>query len=597
MTAKILDDYRKMALPQDAFTKTFLNDYPLYTQYMSWGARNIQKEYRLATGKIDTGSLSDMSQAQRVARNAYANLPAKTAFWLASNGLKGTTLMTAFGLTDFTGLTQQDYSGIQEQDKSLFDETTRLTNQSTILSLINTTVQAYEKEQLKEKYKDADYNPYEHANFGDTFVNTYSPQFLKNFLGAKDLAEKGYSENAAGRVQYEAPNDPYNQLKSFIFGKNQTKNAREYSGRLNLGDRMANGQDPITSVIDMAAEQMGAKETNYNRPLTDVYSEAFKNAEADGRTEMLKGGRQFNKYLDDMKKNSPDDYNRYIGTMDGNHVQPEYWKGIAGDNLTVFKTIADRKKQMKKDLGTEYDPLYDLPDDQAKSVLQLKSAPTGDDIALRNALGKEGWYKDYKAKISAYYDAKGEPATESEYKETERVKQWNTLDDQLQSFYYDKESKEAPAWAAQYPLVYQSKQLEYGSPESKSFFKQNYDAYAAQKEAMDKSQLDVINAMRKIEGHPPMGWEQYQQATEFVDTDGDDSSSSKSGWKNYGKSGGGKGGGSGGGISVKTASFSKSGSGGYTPNKSVTVKKVARKARVRSGVSSGKIAFKRGKLV
>lgn len=118
---------------------------------------------------------------------------------------------------------------------------------------------------------------------------------------------------------------------------------------------------------------------------------------------------------------------------------------------------------------------------------------------------------------------------------------------------------------------------------------------------MDKSQLAVINQMRKIEGHPEMGWEQYQQATEFVDTDGDDDSGSgkKSGWKNYSKGGkGGSGGGSGGGvISVKTSSFGRSGASSYTPNPSVKVKKVARKARVRSGVSGNKIAFKRSKTV
>ena len=590
MTAKILDDYRKMALPQDAFTKTFLNDYPLYTQYMSWGARNIQKEYRLATGKIDAGSLTEMSQAQRVARNAYANLPAKTVFWLASNGLKGTTLMTAFGLTDFTGLTQQDYSGIQEDDKSFFDETTRFTNQSTILSLINTTVQAYEKEQLKEKYKDADYNPYEHANFGDTFVNTYSPQFLKNFLGAKDLAEKGYSENAAGRVQYEAPDDPWNAFKSYVFGKNQTANAREYSGRENLVDRVAEGIDPIKAVSDMAKEQLGLQDTDYNRPLTDTYSESFKAADKEMRSSLLDGGRKYNRILDDLKKNSPDDYNRYIGALDGNHVNPEYWKSIAGDKneLSVFKMIGDRKKQLQKDLGTAYDPVYDLPDDQARSVLRLKASPTGDDIAVRNQLNKEQWYKDYKARVAEFYDGKTEQ-TDSDFKQTQRVKDWNALDDQLNSFYLDKSSKEVPEWAATYPLVYQSKMMEYGSPESKAFYRANGDAYRAQKDQFDKAQLDVINAMREIEGYPPMSWDQYKQATNFADTDGD---SKKSGY------GSGSGGGSGGGgVSVKTVSFGRSGGSDYSPTISAKVKKTPRKARVRKGVSKGKIVVKREKTL
>lgn len=584
LVAKVLDDYRKMALPQDAFTKTFLNDYPLYTQYMSWGARNIQKEARLATGKIDAGSLSDMSQAQRVARNAYANLPAKTVFFLASNALKGTTIMTAFGLTDFTGLTQQDYSGIAEEDKSLFDRTTEVTNQSTILSLLNTTIQAYEKEQLKQKYKDADYNPYENSNFGDTFVNTYLPQFLKNFLGGKELAEKGYSENAGGRVQYEAPTDPWNTFKSYVFGKNQTANAREYSGRENIFDRVGEGVDPLRATLDMAQEHLGIKDADYNRPLTETYSDAYKAANKEMKTALLDGGRKYNKTLDDLKKNSPEDYNRYISALDGNHVNPEYWKTITGEkDLSVFKMIGDRKKQMQKDLGTGYDPIYDLPDDQAKSVLRLKSAPTGDDIALRNQLGKEGWYKDYKARVKEFYDGKTE-ATDSNYTQTQRVKDWNALDDQLSSFYFDKTSKEVPAWAEQFPLVYQSKHLEYGSPESTAFYRANGDAYRAQKDQFDKAQLDVINQMREIEGYPPMGWEQYKQATNFADTDG--------GSKKFG----GRSGGGGGGVNVKTASFGQAG-GSYSPTVSVKVTKTPRKARVRKGVKNGKITVKREKIL
>ena len=127
--------------------------------------------------------------------------------------------------------------------------------------------------------------------------------------------------------------------------------------------------------------------------------------------------------------------------------------------------------------------------------------------------------------------------------------------------------------------MYEAKKFEYGSPESKAFFKSNYDAWNAQKEEYDKAQLAVINQMRKIEGFPEMGWEQYQQATNFADTDGD---SKKNG---YGSGGGGNDKA----MGVKSASFGQSRAGGYTPVSSVKVKKLPRKARVRSGVKGGKI--------
>ena len=143
--------------------------------------------------------------------------------------------------------------------------------------------------------------------------------------------------------------------------------------------------------------------------------------------------------------------------MDGNHVNPEYWREITKDPET-FQMVKDRKLQLYKDLGTEYDPIYDLPDDQASVVLKYKSAPTGDDMALRNILNKEQWYKDYKDRVTAFYDKKGEQ-TESDFDSTARVKEWEALDDKLSSFYYDKEAKEAPAWAKDFPLVFQQKAI------------------------------------------------------------------------------------------------------------------------------------------
>ena len=56
-------------------------------------------------------------------------------------------------------------------------------------------------------------------------------------------------------------------------------------------------------------------------------------------------------------------------------------------------------------------------------------------------------------------------------------------------------------------------------------------------------------------------------------------------------------GGGGGGVSVKTASFGRSGGSDYSPTISAKVKKTPRKARVRKGVSKGKIVVKREKTL
>lgn len=612
LTEAVLKDFKELALPVDMFTKTFLDDYPMYTQYLTWGARNMVKEGKLLRGEIDAGVMKDKTQAQRIARNLYVNMPAKTAFWLASNGLKGTAIMTAFGLTDFTGMTSQDYSGIAEEDKSFYDRTTQWTNMSTTMSIVNTIYQAYEKEQLKnsDKYKNADYNPYENADMSDTVMKILTPQFVKNSIGvydpsdgkwkngAQQLNEMGYSENASGRVQYEAPTDIFDTIKSYAFGKNQTANARDYSGRKNLIERSGdNGLNPLayaSDLKDMALEQMGFQDTNYKRPLTDDYSKAYKELDKEARKALLQGGRAYNGFFDDLKKNNPDQYNDYVKSMDGNHVSPEYWNtnSNGGKDLTNFKMMAERKKQLQKDFKTPYDPIYDLPDDQARSILAYKSAATGTDLALRNALYKEQWYLDYIAKRDAHYDSLP-PAEEGEYDSTERVKQWNALDTQLGDLRFDKEATEVPAWAEKYPLVYQRKQLEYGSPEWKAFNKAYYDEHEAQKKAYEETQLNIINEMRKIEGVSPMSWEQYQQVTEVADTEdanknGILDSKEKDG---YSKSGGS---GKGSGISPDAGgSYSHTGA-----SKAAAVNKVkAKVVKIKPRTELKKITVKRSKSV
>src|SRR5690606_17540883 len=147
----------------------------------------------------------------------------------------------------------------------------------------------------------------------------------------------------------------WNTFKSFVFGKNQTENAREYSGRENIADRMKEGVDPFTAMRDMAAEQLGIKDADYNRPLTEDYSKKYKELEEGGRTALLEGGRAYNNFLDDMKQTSPDNYNSYMEMLDsGNAVNPEFWRNVSGggENMDTFKMIQNRKKQLAKDLGT-----------------------------------------------------------------------------------------------------------------------------------------------------------------------------------------------------------------------------------------------------
>ena len=533
LTKQVLKEYREIALPVDAFTKTALDNLPQYTQYLTWGVRNLQKEKRLAIGEISAGNLQDMSQVERAMRNAYINLPAKTVFWLSSNALKNTAILTAFGLTDFTGFSTDDFSGIQEEDKTAYNKIAKNLNISTTFSGLNSIIEGIQKERLKEQYKDKDYNPYENVNFFEDLKNKYTPAPIRNVMGTLDTLKKGYSENKAGRVQFEAPQGFYDTAKGFVFGKQNTEQARENAGTTSIFGRKGN---VFSNLKDMALEQLNLQDTDYKRPLTKEYSESYKGADINNRPELFKGGKQFNEYLDNLKKNDKPAYDTYISTLEGNHVSPEYWKAISsGSDYNIFKTLRDRYKQKYKDLGVKYDPIYNLSDEQAKSVLQQKSTATGEDLALTNILYKEGWYRDYVKQTKEYYADK-KPVNAEERKQTDRVKQWYELDDKYQSLKnIQTDDGKAPEWAKQYPLVYQSKAIneKYGfdSPQSKNFYKNNGDNYRAQKALYDNENLELINQMRAIEGVPPLGAEAYSQATNIKDTSGKGGKGGKGGVK------------------------------------------------------------------
>lgn len=546
LTREVLKSYREITLPVDAFTKTSLDNFPLWTQYWSWNARNTAKEFKFLKGELDTGIMQDKTRAERIFRNAYANLPAKTVFWLGMNGLKGSSLLTAIGLMDYTGRSDKDYSGIQDEDKNAYDKYVAPTvTQSTTASLLNDVYEQIRKVGLdgegglKEKYKDANYNPYEGYNWGQFGGDKAQMQFFKNLKGGWDMTQKGYKENKNGRVQFEAPDNAFDWARAFIFGPNQTSKGREYSGKTDIIQRTKEKGNVFAAAGSMAKDNTVWEDDRYNRPLNDEYTEAYKNldkTQKDARTAILQGGRQYNKYLDDLRREQPESYENYLDAMDGNHVDPEYWRQISNKDgqtdLTIFNMNRDRYKHRKRTLGVDYDPMYDLSNDKVKQLIRYKSAPTGEDLAHKNMLYKTDWYSDFRDKQTEYFKNK-ENKTDSDYKKTDRVLQWNELDKQL----WEHGNLDNKEMANKYPLVYQLKSIiaEYGydSEERKAFHRNNYEAWKAEKDKFDTKELEIINEMRRIEGYPPMSMDEYQQATEVADTDSDSSS------KRYGYGSGG----------------------------------------------------------
>ena len=583
----VTSNTRKVILPVDQFTHTFLNDYPLFTQYMPWTLRNIQKEGKLLTGSYDggvyqTGGTLSKSRLARVAYNAVTNLPLKTVYWLASNALKGTALATAFGLLELGG----DYSGIDDKDKNWYEKyLTQVTGASTIGSLINSVEYALHKEGLKNQYADSEYNSYENedlgSSLGDIALTHFVPagsQIKKTTQEAQVLGQ-GYSKNKAGKVQYLDSDNPLDAIKGLLFGKSSTDNAREYSGNLDVIARIQNKLDEgsdmfsaiVSSITDMAKEDLNIQDREYNRPLSNLeqnnYSQKVKNTTGQEQKDWYEKGRAYNAITDTLRRENPDAYEVYESTFSKEIVSPERYARIAYGNgdknpesidLTVWNTMKDLANKRHDDFGTPIDPAYtQLDDEQTRRYLAYRATATGEDVLLKKDMCLDPFWDSFFDEQNDYYNKIGNrDFDDSEY--SARVQEWNYLNDQYgdyQKFISGnidtmKDQQLAFELSLQFQLMTEYQKLKtalkdkYGdeykdSQEYKTFWSQNYDAYQEESDAFNQRMLDIINQMRRIEGFDDMTIDQLEAINGFGKGSSKKSygkSSGKSSGKSYGGS-------------------------------------------------------------
>lgn len=85
--------------------------------------------------------------------------------------------------------------------------------------------------------------------------------------------------------------------------------------------------------------------------------------------------------------------------------------GQVGAASYVNNPSAFQNKRAFELNNPEHDPIYDLPDDQAKKVLLARSQSVdGQSTDLAKYIKSEDWYKAYAGKESAYFDAHPQPS-------------------------------------------------------------------------------------------------------------------------------------------------------------------------------------------
>lgn len=547
----VMEDYYKTMLPHSVLTANrIVGKFPkVMTQYLNWSLQATKRMGRTLSGSDEGGAFAGKTRAERVARGIGTEIVPK----VAAAAILGVPIMQVLGMRDLSGATEGDFSGISDEDKIAADYAVDALSVSPILGVASNFYFAdrrndiaQQKAEQGETYgvepRESD-KPANVAKDSAKMLIPFQTQYNKS-KQVIDASRKGYYENKDGKIQAEGPKGA-EKFMGWFTGKNYTPTFREYQDNPNIVSVLQGKNKPQDLIVknetvSNVVQSLGGESTrDYKRPLNQEYSDAFKAVDKSLRTSMLDGGRKYNAVLDDLKRNDRNAYDNYITSMDGNHVSPEYWKQLTGGSagsdvdLKLFNSVKARKQQLYNDMTKagqnkdgkyNIDPLYSLKDEQARQVLQMKSTATGDDLALRNILYKEKWYTDYINKQSEYYNNKPE-GPESDYESTPRVKEWYKHNDAYNAL----TGVTGDTLQKSYPLVWQLKQYKYGSEESKSFLKNNYDAWKAQSDALDSSKLALINKMRNIEGYDPMSFDAYAQAIEIADTSDTAGSSGGSG--------------------------------------------------------------------
>lgn len=557
---KVQQDYLNTMLPNKIITANrLIGKMPnALTQYLNWSLQATKRLGRTLAGTNEAGVYGGMSRGSRVVRGLTTEVAPKVAI----AALLGVPIQQVMGMRDWTGATDGDFSGIDDEDKTALDHIMSYVGMSPLLGMASNTYFAGRREQ--EAVEDG-----EEANpnwFAESMADNagmlipFRTQFNKS-ANVQEGVNDGYFQNKDGRVQFAAPEaGSLEHIMGLITGKTYMPSNRDYQdnpdimsvlrGEASLADLFTHNQS-----VDNAVQAFGGDtardysrpvsdsdfvigKDEYDNPITFNYNDTVKGAFAENREAglaKLDEAKGYNEILDRVRREQPEAYEAYQAIMDNNDlVSPEYWSALSGTNsegdfdLTLIRMIGDRKKAIATASGAEnsYDPMYDLPDDQLRALVQLKSTATGDDLALRNILYKSQWYNDYVDARKAYSD--GMPVmNEQEREVTERVKQWDAYSDNLNAL----SMLNTPELQQQYPYnaAYKAAQSEYesktgkdfyGSEESKQWFRLYGDGKKAEDANLDSAKLQVINAMRVIEGFPPMTPEQYAQATEIADTSG-----------------------------------------------------------------------------
>lgn len=387
----------------------------------------------------------------------------------------------------------------------------------------------------------------EDSKFGDIMRNLFPDGYIKTM-------KEGFDKNSSGKIRFEMDQNPSagEWLAGILDGEYNTKNAKEYFGNIDVrsgipiigryyqGEKGYPAWKSVNEEID-AAGTMEEKQAIFNKWKDRVKEDsklekAFleMNDEAtvasyfklNGKT-LVENKSQLERLaekvgLGDIGKEIDALFNGpqtsyYTTKLDDKGVKEYSWitpekYEFMKDEGVYNKEKQDAELRAKRD-GAPIDPIFTLSDKkQVNQLLEMRSMASGDDKELDDILeATQGWYRKYKEDLSKYYEANTAFYADKDIpdRESARVKEYREL-----SMNYVK----PPTHIEEY---YKIKE-EQGEGAAKTYSKNNRSILNGEWDAYNKARLKRVNAMRAIEGHPPMTLDVFTNSSYGFDSTADD---------------------------------------------------------------------------
>lgn len=380
---------------------------------------------------------------------------------------------------------------------------------------------------------------------GDTVI---APEEFFSSMLINPLARQVANRDFMGRTITDPENKIYYEGDN---GNNVTKYSDELPANDQLWNRiraavmayvpLANETNSLYSATQGKEDYYG-KERTVPEAIMRIFGAKAETNDKDARKGRIESKAYFEEDLPAVQKfvrENPDLSSAYFKLKDPSRnritnqktsdlITPEKWDIINSDtsgrlfNFLKTQAMAATKKDKKRPL----DPIYEVPDDQAKYIAEMRSRPSGDDIEAQEILrATTDWFPAYEDKYFDYLDKNS--------KYFDNLKPFEgAADPNKRVESYNETSKPI----VQPPIIKQYYQIKNKSvDEAKAFYQNNKDALGTAFDTYAAGRLQRINALRKIEGYDPISAETFANATFGFDADG-------GGYGGFGFGGGGGGG-------------------------------------------------------